>query len=112
MTGHTVQIRISRETRDRLEGLRDQMPEGVGLREIGDIVGMLSLAAPAQIADIFSKAMILLAANPAWFEDEEDEEVLDAEAAAEAADPELYPDEEVEEEMAVEDLHDEEEADN
>ena len=101
MTGYTVQIRISRETRDRLEGLRDQMPEGVGLREIGDIVGMLSLASPAQIADIFSNAMILLAANPAWFEDEEDEEVLDAEAA-----------EEVEEEMAVEDLHDEEEADN
>ena len=90
MEGHTVRIQVSRATRERLEGLRDQIPEGVGLREIGDIVGMLSLASAKQVADIFSKAMILLAANPAWFEDEEE---VDAEEAAEVADPELYPDE-------------------
>lgn len=101
MERNTVQIRISRATRDRLEGLRDQIPDGVGMREIGDIVGMLSLASAAQVADIFMKAMIEMAANPAAFNDERaaanaqrDDALLDAEAADEAADETLYPDDE------------------
>ena len=89
---YSVQIRVSRETRERLEGLRDQIPELLGAREIGDVVGMLSYASAKQVAEIVSKALILLAANPAAFEDEEAEEEVDlAQYDEENADEEMTP---------------------
>lgn len=50
----SIQVRVSRETRERLERLRRATP-GCG-RSLGDLIGMLSLATPADVAKIFRAA--------------------------------------------------------
>lgn len=50
------QIRVTTETRERLERLRAATP-GTG-RTIGDLVGLLSLAQPADVPAILARAVV------------------------------------------------------